>query len=98
MMSPRARALDFWPIGPSGRRFGDDAGKEAQLKVLVERLTGEAGGDDAGEVGAFEDVFVRAAQRVIDGLAGGLGLGDLLVELVELAPSEPLPGVERDGA
>src|SRR6266498_380057 len=65
---------------------------------LVERLTGEAGGDDAGEVGAFEDVFVRAAQRVIDGLAGGLGLGDLLVELVELAPSEPLPVVERDGA
>src|SRR6266498_2586879 len=54
---------------------------------LVERLTGEAGGDDAGEVGAFEDVF-----------AGGLGLGDLLVELVELAPSEPLPVVERDGA
>jgi hypothetical protein len=31
---------------------------------FVERLTGEAGGHDAGEVGAFEDVFVRAAQRV----------------------------------
>jgi len=65
---------------------------------LVERLTGEAGGDDAGEVGAFEDVFVWAAQRVIDGLAGGLGLGDLVIELGELAPSEPLPVVERDGA
>jgi hypothetical protein len=40
---------------------------------------------------------VRAAQRVIDGLAGGLGLGDLVIELGELAPSEPLPVVERDG-
>ena len=39
-----------------------------------------------------------AAQRVIDGLAGGLGLGDLVIELGELAPSEPLPVVERDGA
>lgn len=55
----------------------------------MERLTGEAGGDDAGEVGAFEDVFVRAAQRVNDGLAGGLGLGDLVIELGELAPNEP---------
>jgi hypothetical protein len=64
---------------------------------LVERLTAEAGGDDAGEVGALEDVVVRAAQRVIDGLAGGLGLGDLVIELGELAPSEPLPIVERDG-
>jgi hypothetical protein len=64
---------------------------------LVERLTGEAGGDDAGEVGALEDVFIRAAQRVIDGLADDLVLGDLVIELGELAPSEPLPIVERDG-
>jgi hypothetical protein len=52
---------------------------------LVEWLAGEAGGDDAGEVGAFDDVVMRAAQRVLDGLAGGLGVGDLVVEL---APSE----------
>jgi hypothetical protein len=31
---------------------------------------------------------------VLDGLAGGLGLGDLAVELGELPPSEPLPVVE----
>ena len=64
---------------------------------LVERLTGEASGDDA-EVGAFEEVFVRAAERVIDGLSGGLGLGDLVVELGELAPSQPLPVGGRGGA
>jgi hypothetical protein len=63
----------------------------------LERLAVEAGGDDAGEVGALEDVFVRAAQCVIDGLAGGLGFGDLVIELGELVPSEPLPVVERDG-
>src|SRR5262249_35844536 len=58
---------------------------------LVERLAGEAGGGDAGEGGAVEDVVVRAAQRVIDGLAGGLGFGDLVVELGELAPGQQLP-------
>jgi hypothetical protein len=36
-------------------------------------------------------------RSAIDGLAGGLGLGDLVVELGELVPSEPLPVVERDG-
>jgi hypothetical protein len=41
---------------------------------------------------------VRAAQRVIDGLAGGLGLGDLFIELAELTPSQPLPVVGSDGA
>jgi hypothetical protein len=41
---------------------------------------------------------VRAAQRVIDGLAGGLGLGDLVDELGALAPGEPLPVAGRGGA
>src|SRR5215472_1894532 len=65
---------------------------------LVERLAGEAGGGDAGEGGAVEDVVVRAAQRVIDGLAGGLGFGDLVVELGELAPGQQLPVAGRGGA
>jgi len=64
---------------------------------FVERLAGEAGVDEAGEVGAFEDVFVRAGQRVIDGFAGGLGRGDLLVEFGELAPGELLPVAGRGG-
>jgi hypothetical protein len=59
---------------------------------LVERLAGEAGGDEAGEAGAFEDVFVRAAQRVVDGLAGTLGAGDLVVEFAELALGELCSG------
>ena len=67
MMSPRARALDFWPIGPSGRRFGDDAGKEAQLKVVVERCAG---------LDVHKDSVV-ACGRTPDpaGVASGGGLG-----------------------
>ena len=65
---------------------------------LAEGLTAEASGDDAGKGRAFEDVFVRAMQRVIDGLAGGLGLGYLVIEFSELVPSEPLPVVHHDGA
>lgn len=52
----------------------------------------------ADEVGALEEVLVRAPLGVIEGLAGGLGLGDLNVELGELASGEPLPVVERNGA
>src|SRR6266540_2287566 len=63
-----------------------------------ERLAGETCGDDAGEVGTFHDVLMWAAQRVLDGLAGGLGFDDLLVELGELALREPPPVVERDSA
>src|SRR5215207_7561052 len=71
----------------------------ARRNLAVEgRLAPGSGCDDAGEVGTFEDFFVWAAQRVIDGFAGGLGFGDLVVELGELAPSELLPVVERDGA
>src|SRR6266480_195654 len=56
------------------------------------------GGDDAGEVGARGDVFVLAAQRVGDGFSRGLGLGDLFVELGELAVGELPPAVDRVGA
>jgi hypothetical protein len=35
---------------------------------------------------------------MIDGLAGGPGLDDLVIELGELAPGEPLPVPGRDGA
>jgi hypothetical protein len=80
--------FDAWP------RVG--RGVQWLVRVgLVERLTAEAGSDDAGEVGAFEDVFVRAAQRVIDGLAGGLGVGDLVIELGE---REPDVAQEQDDA
>jgi hypothetical protein len=37
-------------------------------------------------------------QGVFDGLAGGVGFGDLLVEFGKLAPREPPPLVERDAA
>ena len=63
---------------------------------FVERLAGQAGGDEAAEVGASQDVLVGTAQGMVDGLAGGPGFGDLLVELGQLAPSEPPPLVERD--
>jgi hypothetical protein len=67
------------------------------LMGFGERLASEPGGDDAGEVGALQDVFVGAAQGVLDGLAGSLGLGDLLIELHEFALHKPPPVVERDG-
>jgi hypothetical protein len=62
---------------------------------FVEELAGQAGGDETAEVGAVQDVLVGTAQGVVDGLAGGPGFGDLLVELGLLAPSEPPPLVER---
>jgi hypothetical protein len=39
----------------------------------------------------LQDVLVGTAQCVIDGLAGGLGFGDLLVKFGQLAPMEPPP-------
>ncbi len=62
---------------------------------FVERLAGQAGSDEAAEVGALQDVLVRTAQGVLDGLVGDLGFGDLVVEGGELAPSEPPPLVWR---
>jgi len=62
------------------------------------RQGGAVGKADRTSRGGGYRPVVRAAQRVIDGLAGGLGLGDLVIELGELAPSEPLPVIERDGA
>jgi hypothetical protein len=52
---------------------------------LVERPPAEPGSDDAGETEAFADVFVQAAERVVDDLVRGLGFRDLVVEFGELA-------------
>src|SRR6266516_4240141 len=73
------------------------AGRSVQVG-FGQRFAGQAGGDDAGEVGARGDVFVLAAQRVGDGFSRGLGLGDLFVELGELAVGELPPAVDRVGA
>src|SRR4029453_16261352 len=48
---------------------------------LLQGLAGEAGGDDAGALGAGGEVVVGAGQAVGDNVLGGLGLGDLLVEV-----------------
>jgi hypothetical protein len=45
----------------------------------------------------LRDVFVRAAQSVPDGIAGGLRRGDLLVEFCELALHELSPVAGRAG-
>jgi hypothetical protein len=65
---------------------------------LGERPTSEPDGDDRGEVRALQDVVVGAAQRVVNGLTGGLGLDDLLIELSEFALREPPPIASRTGA
>ena len=61
---------------------------------LLQGLTGEAGGDHLGEVGAGGDVVVRAVQRVGDGFLGRLGLGDLVGEVGELALGESAPAID----
>lgn len=63
---------------------------------MVKGLAGQAGADEALEVGSVPDVLVGAAQGVVDRVVGSSGFGDLLVELDQLAPSEPLPLVRRD--
>ena len=58
---------------------------------FVERLTGEAGGDEVSEVRAGEDVLVGTAQGMIEGHADGSRSGDLLIDLGQLALHEPPP-------
>jgi hypothetical protein len=60
---------------------------------FLQGLAGEAGGDRVGEVGAGGDVVVGTVQRVGEGFLGGLGLGDLFVEVGELALGECAPAV-----
>src|SRR5215211_4339774 len=67
------------------------AGRSRGVHVL-ERLAGEALAHDLLEVRTGEDVLVRTRQRVLDGDTSGLGFGDALVELDELAPDELAPG------
>ncbi len=52
---------------------------------LFERRSREERRDSAGEVGALEDVRVRAGQPVGDRRTGHLSLGDPLIQLAELA-------------
>ena len=65
---------------------------------LLQGLAGEAGGDDAGALGAGGEVVVGAGQAVGDDVLGGLGLGDLLVEVGELAVGEAAPALDGLGA
>jgi hypothetical protein len=61
---------------------------------FLQGLAGEAGGDHVGEVGACGDVVVWAVQRVGDGFPRGLGLGDLVVQVGELALGESAPTID----
>ncbi len=63
---------------------------------FVEWLASQAGGDEAAEVWALQDVLLGTAQGVVDGLAGGPASGDMLVEFGQLALSEPPPSIPRD--
>src|SRR6266536_960634 len=59
---------------------------------FLEGLAGEPRGQDCGEVRAVEQVVVLAAQRVLEGDPGRLGLVDALIELGELVPGQVSPG------
>src|SRR5215204_3296759 len=59
---------------------------------VLERLAREPEAHDLLEARTGEDVLVRTLQRVLDGNTSGLGFGDALVELDELAPDELAPG------
>jgi hypothetical protein len=61
---------------------------------FLQGLTGKAAGEHLGEVGACGDVVVSAVQRVGDGLLRGLGLGDLFVEVGELASGESASAID----
>src|SRR5215471_9352665 len=62
---------------------------------LLQWLAVETAADHVLEVRARDDVVVRAGDGVLDGDAGGLRLGDALVELGELAPGEVAPRPRR---
>lgn len=61
---------------------------------FVEQPAGQAGADKAAEVRALQDVRMGTVEGVGDGLTGGQGPGDLLVELGQLVPGE-LPPLVR---
>jgi len=61
---------------------------------FLQGFAGEAGGDDPGGFGAGGDVVVRAGQAVGDDFLGGLGLGDLFVEVGELGLGEAAPALD----
>jgi hypothetical protein len=52
---------------------------------FLQGLTGQAGSDQVDGLGAGGDVVMWAVQPVGDDFLGGLGLGDLFVEVGELA-------------
>jgi hypothetical protein len=60
---------------------------------FLQGFAGEAGGDDAGGFAAGGEVVVGAGQAVGDDFLRGLGLGDLLVEVGELAVGEAAPAL-----
>src|SRR5215510_1645805 len=59
------RSRDSWLL-PLAKGFRWSAARRGALMLVGfgERLAVEPGGDDTGEVGALQDVFVGAAQRV----------------------------------
>jgi hypothetical protein len=61
---------------------------------FLQGFAGEAGGEDAGALGAGDEVVVGAGQAVGDDFLRGLGLGDLLVEVGELAVGEAAPALD----
>jgi hypothetical protein len=67
------------------------SGSWTVLVGLLRGLGGETGSDHVGEVGACGDVVVWAVQCVGESFLGGMGLGDLLVEVGELALGESSP-------
>jgi hypothetical protein len=81
------------------RRYVRDAVQRVQdvAAVLDDGDPVLSGGDDAGEVGAAEEVLVLTGRCVGDGGARRLGLGDPFVELGKLALGEFPPGVEAIG-
>src|SRR6266536_1340860 len=66
--------------------------EDSRSMQFLHRFAREAEAHDLLEVRARGDVVVRTRERVLDGDAGGLGFGDALVELDELASGELAPG------
>src|SRR5829696_4457212 len=76
------------------RDLGGPSGGSVRVGFL-QRLAGQAGGDDAGEFGARGDVLVWTVQRVGDCFSRGLDLGDLVVEVGKLTVGELPPAVDE---